>query len=318
MLRTAATTVLGIDRPIIQAGMSSIYTNADLVVAVSEAGGLGVLGCLNRGADEAVAEIRRIRARTAKPFGLNFVVEHLDERAFAACLEERVPILTFFRGDPVRVIDRAKAAGALTLYQVTTAAEAESAVGAGVDVLIAQGSEAGGHVGPVPRAQILPAVRAVAAGRPVLAAGGIVDAQTLAKVLAEGADGAWMGTRFLATPESPAQPAHKRAIIAAGPGSTVRSGVWDAIWGRPWPGVEVRAIRNDLLDRWLGREGEIEASRVAINEAIDQAYERDDAAEMDLLAGAGVDRINTIEPAGELTRSIAAEAESILDGATAG
>ena len=312
MLRTAATALLGLDRPIVQAGMAAGFTGAELVAAVSGAGGLGVLGCLNRGAEVAIGEIASIRARTGRPFGLNFVVAHLDEAAFAACLAERVPVLTFFRGDPDRVVGRARATGALTAYQVTTVPEALAAVSAGVDVLIAQGSEAGGHAGPVPLREILPAVRAVAGGRPVLAAGGIVDGAALAAVLAMGADGAWMGTRFLATPESPAQPAHKAAIVAAGRGSTVRSGVWDAIWGRPWPGVEVRAIRNDLLDRWLGQEGGIGAARTEIAAAVAEAYAHDDGAGIALMAGEGVDRIGSIEPAGDLTRSISAEAERIL------
>src|SRR5919197_324371 len=113
-----------------------INTSADLVAAVSAAGSLGVLGCLDRPPGEAVAEIRRIRALTDRPFGVNFVLHRLDEETFAACLAERVPVFSFFRGDPADAVARAHAAGAVTIHQVTTVAEAARACAVGVDVLM--------------------------------------------------------------------------------------------------------------------------------------------------------------------------------------
>lgn len=312
MLSTRATERLGIRHPIVQAGMARRYTGAELVAAVSEAGGLGVLGCLNRPVDETVAQIRRIRTLTDRSFGLNFVVHLLDEVAFEVALAERVPVFTFFRGDPERVVARAHATGAVVIYQVTTVKEAERAIRAGADVLIAQGSGAGGHVGPIALSAIVPAVVAVAEDRPVLAAGGIVDGASLAAAMRLGADGAWMGTRFLATPESPTLTAHKQAILDAGPGATVRTTMWDVLWGRPWPGVEVRSIRNALVDRWIGRQSEIAAARAEIDAGVEQAEVRGDAAEIDLLAGEGVGRITDIRPAGELVREISVDADRIL------
>jgi nitronate monooxygenase len=312
MLPTRATEALRIDHPIVQAGMARGYTNAALVGAVSGAGGLGILGCLNRPTTEAVTEIEKIRALTDRPFGVNFVVAHIDWETYEACLAELVPIFTFFRGDPELVVGRARATGALTIYQVTTVAEAEAAVQAGVDVLVAQGVEAGGHVGPIALSAILPAVIAVAGGRPVLAAGGIVDGPSLAAALSLGADGAWMGTRFLATPESPALPAHKQAIIDAELGATVRTGIWDVIWGRTWPGVEVRGIRNAVTDRWIGRDDEVPALRDEIRARIERAKRDGDGSEIDLLAGEGSGRITSIEPAADLVREIAADAEGNL------
>ena len=311
MSTTLATSALGIEHPIVQAGLARRFSNAALVAAVSNAGGLGVLGCLNRPTDETVAEIGRIRAETDRPFGVNFVVAHIDWEGFEACLAERVPVFTFYRGEPEVVVERARESGALTIYQVTTVAEAEAAVRAGVDMLVAQGSEAGGHVGPTALSEILPAVVRVAGGRPVLAAGGIVDGPDVAAALSLGADGAWIGTRFLATPEAPAHPAHKQAIVDAQPGATVRTPIWDLIWGRPWPGVEVRAIRNSIGDRWSGREEEIEARRDEIKEGIARAERDGDADEMDLLAGEGTGRIRSIEPAADLVRTIAADAERV-------
>jgi NAD(P)H-dependent flavin oxidoreductase YrpB (nitropropane dioxygenase family) len=288
--------------------MAAGYTNAELVAAVSGAGGLGVLGCLNRSRTDTVSDLSQIRALTDRPFGVNFVVEHLDPRVFGVCLEARVPVFTFFRGEPEAVVNQAHAAGALVVYQVTTVAEADAALRAGADVLVAQGCEAGGHVGPIPLKDILPAVVARARGVPVLAAGGIVDHSSLRAVMSLGAAGAWIGTRFVATIESQASPAHKKAILEARPGDTIRTAIWDLIWGRAWPGVEVRAIRNSVTERWLGREDEIPAHRDEINAALDAAARRGDADEMDLLAGEGAGFITTLAPAAALVREIAGDA----------
>lgn len=312
MLRTPACDILGITHPVVQAGMARYGTSAELVAAVSAAGGLGTLGCLSRTAEEVIDQIGQIRARTDRPFAVNFVLRLRDEAAFAACLAARVPVFTFFRGDPAEAIARARAAGAVTMFQVTSVAEARMAVGAGVDVLVAQGTEAGGHMGPVPLFSLLPDIVAVAEGRPVLAAGGIVDGRGLAAALCLGAAGALMGTRFLATPESPASPTHKRAILAAGPESTVASGIFDTIWGQDWPGVQARALRNHLTDRWLGREYELGPVREDALLILEQAEVADDPEEMIHLAGMGVGRIHDLVPAGQVVRDVIAEAEDIL------
>src|SRR5262249_52670467 len=152
--------------------------------------------------DEAVAAIRQIRSLTDRPFGVNFVLHLRDDDTFAACLAERVPVFSFFRSDPAEAVARAHEAGALTIHQITTVEEATRACDVGVDVLVAQGYEAGGHMGPVPLLTLLPEVVAVAGERPVLAAGGIVDGRGLAAALCLGAAGALMGTRFLATHEN--------------------------------------------------------------------------------------------------------------------
>ena len=302
------TELLGIDYPIVQAGMASGYTDAKLVAAVSGAGGLGVLGCLNRSRADTISELAQIRARTDRPFGVNFVVEHLDPDVLEACLEARVPIVTFFRGHPEGVVRQAHAAGALVIYQVTTPPEADAALRAGADVLVAQGCEAGGHAGPIPLQEILPAVVARAGGVPVLAAGGIVDRPSRQAVMAPGAAGAWIGTRFVATAESPASPAHKKAILQSRPGDTTRTRIWDLIWGRAWPGVEVRAIRNSVTERWLGREDEIPEHRDEINAALEAAERREDASEMALLAGDGAGSIKALASAAALVREIALDA----------
>lgn len=312
MIHTRVCDVLGITHPIAQAGMARWSTGAELVAAVSAAGGLGILGCLGRPADEAVSEIRRIRALTDRPFGVNVVLHRLDEETFAACLAERVPVFSFFRGDPTRAVERAHAAGAVTLHQVTTVEEAQRARDAGVDVLVAQGREAGGHMGPLPLLSLLPAVVEVAGETPVLAAGGIVDGRGLAAALCLGAAGALMGTRFLATPEAPIPAVHKQAIIAAAPGGTVASGIFDIIWGDEWPGVRVRGLRNSLTARWVDRDDELRAGREEALSTLQRAEAAGDADEMALLAGVGAALIREVRPAGEIVSSVAAEAERIL------
>ena len=311
-IHTRLCELAGIVHPIVQAGMAREGTNADLVIAVSAAGGLGTLGCLDRPAEEAAEQIAAIRRATNRPFGVNFVLDFLDEAAFEVCLAARVPFFTFFRGDPAAAVARAHEAGALTIYQATTVDEAERAVRAGVDALIAQGSEAGGHMGYVPLTALLPAVVEIARPRPVLAAGGIVDGRGLAAALCLGASGVLMGTRFLATPESPILPAHKKAILEAPIGATVASGLFDLIGGSEWPGVRVRGLRNPLTERWDGRQDELRRVRERVLAEVQQAEQNDDATGMMLLAGEGAGLIRELLPAGEVVRSVVREAVSIL------
>jgi NAD(P)H-dependent flavin oxidoreductase YrpB (nitropropane dioxygenase family) len=312
VLHTRACDLLGVAHPVVQAGMAREYTSAELVAAVSAAGGLGILGCLGRPAEEAVAEIRRIRALTDRPFGLTFVLHQLDEAAFAASLAERPPVVAFFRGDPAEATARAHAAGAIVLHQVTSAEEAAHACAVGVDALIAQGTEAGGHNGPTPLFGLLPEVVAAAGERPVLAAGGIVDGRGLAAALCLGAAGVAMGTRFLATPEAPVAALYKRRLLAAGPGATLASDIPDILWGPEWPGVQARALRNRLLARWTGREAALRAERDAAIAALERATAAGDPEEMILLAGMGVGQIADLRPAGEIVRGVVAEAAAIL------
>jgi NAD(P)H-dependent flavin oxidoreductase YrpB (nitropropane dioxygenase family) len=237
-----------------------------------------------------------------------------DDKTFAACLAEHVPIFSFFRGDPTEAVARAHEAGALTIHQVTTVAEAIEACNVGVDVLVAQGHEAGGHIGPLPLFSFLPEIVAAAGARPVLAAGSIVDGPSLAAVLCLGAAGALMGTRFLATPESPTSESHKRAILAAsGPEATVASGIFDILWDGSWPGVQARAVRNKLTMRWVGREDDLRVHLAEAQITLQQADDTDDPEETIFLAGGGVGRIHDLKPAGQVVRDIIAEAARILD-----
>jgi len=312
-LHTALCDVLGITYPICQAGMAN-YTSPELVAAVSNAGGLGVHGSLGRSPSELRLLVRMTRELTGEqPFGINHVVQWLDEAAFAVTLEERVPVVCFSWGDPGDRAARAHAVGAKVIYQVTRPDEVEPALRAGADALIAQGNEAGGHSGLLPLPELLPAIVATAGKVPVLAAGGIVDGRGLAAALVLGAAGAWIGTRFLATPEAPISSAWKSAILAAGPGDTIQTLAFDVLWGRIWEGARLRVIRNDFTAAWHGREAILERQIPDVQAQVWQAERTDDPRFFALMAGSGVGEIREIRPAGELVRAIAAEASEVIE-----
>ena len=312
MLHTPLCALLGIRHPICQAGMAN-YTSPALVAAVSAAGGLGVHGGLGRSAAEVTRLCRETRALLpAAPFGINHVIDRIDEAAFVASLAAGMPVISLSWGDPGPWTARAHAAGALVIAQITRLDEVPPALAAGVDALVAQGTEGGGHSGFLPLAELLPATVATAGGVPVLAAGGIVDGAGLVGALARGAAGAWLGTRFLATPEAPISDAWKGAILAAGPDATVHTAAFDQLWGRPWPGARVRAIRNDFTAAWHDRPGALAARHTAVQEAVWRAERDDDPHLIALMAGAGVGQICALRPAGDLVGELVAEAEAII------
>jgi nitronate monooxygenase len=312
MLHTPACDILRIRHPVCQAGMAR-YTSAELVAAVSRAGGLGVHGSLGRGADELRHLIRATRALLrGEPFGVNLVVRRTDDAILDLCLAERVPVIVLSWGDPRPWTARARATGAVVMYQVTTTDEVPAALQAGVDLLIAQGTEGGGHSGFIPLATLLPAVAAAAGTTPVLAAGGIADGRGLAAALALGAAGVYVGTRFLATPEAPVSAAWKAALVAAGTGDTIHTGAFDTLWGRPWPGGRVRAVANRFTADWDGRDEALLARHDAVQQAVWQAERDDDPGLLALMAGTGVAAIAAITPAATVVEAMVSDATAII------
>ena len=171
--------------------------------AVSNAGGLGAIPLWRADIDTLRNQVRDIRALTDKAFAVNLNLDFPQEERLEACLQERVPVISFFWGASPSLVSRAKSAGALVLQTVGTAKEARAAVDNGVDVVVAQGWEAGGHVwGTVATMALVPMVVDAVGPVPVVAAGGIADGRGLAAALALGASGAWIGTRFLASAEA--------------------------------------------------------------------------------------------------------------------
>ncbi|HYM96588.1 MAG TPA: nitronate monooxygenase, partial [Candidatus Sulfotelmatobacter sp.] len=251
-LHTPVCGLLGIEVPILQAGMAG-WTTPELVAAVSNAGGLGIIGGLRLSADELRRDIRRVRELTSRPFGVNHVVCLLDEAAFEVTLAQRVSVLSLAWGRSSELTYRAHDAGLKVVHMVTSPEEAGQVADDGADVLVAQGTEGGGHVGHMSTLPLVPQVVDAVGGVPVLAAGGIADGRGLAAVLMLGAQGALMGTRFLATDEARSRGRSKDVILNAKGSQTVASKFYDDVLEIVWPGSLVRSIQHPLLDEWAER-----------------------------------------------------------------
>src|ERR1700719_1597906 len=295
ILHTPVCGLLGIDVPIFQAGLPS-YTTPQLVAAVSNAGGLGIIGGLGRTPDELRSEIRQVRELTSRPFGVNHVLCQLDPAAFQVTLAQRVPVLSLAWGRSEDLTYQAHEAGMKVIHMVSTPEEAGLAASDGADVVVAQGTEGGGHVGMMSTLPLVPLVIDVVAGVPVLAAGGIADGRGLAAVLMLGAQGALIGTRFLATPEARGRGQSKDVILNALGSQTVASKFYDDVLGRVWPGAIVRSIQHPLLDEWGHRPQDWEEAADQLRPSLEAAI----AAGEFVLAGESTGLIHDIVPAGEL------------------
>ena len=308
-LHTPVCKLLGIELPILQAGMSR-YTTPELVAAVSNAGGLGIIGGLSRTADELREEIGRVRELTSRPFGVNHVVSQLDSAAVDVTLELRVPVLSLSWGRAGELARRARDAGVKVVHQVNSPEEAGKVAADGADVVVAQGTEGGGHVGVMSTLPLVPQVVDIVNAVPVLAAGGIADGRGLAAALMLGAQGVLIGTRFLATPEASGRGHSKDVILNALGSQTMASKFFDDVLGIRWPGALVRSIRNPLLDRWAQRQQDWTLAADQIRPSLEAAIAAGDF----VLAGEAAGLIHDIVPAGELVTRIAREAEALLNG----
>jgi enoyl-[acyl-carrier protein] reductase II len=233
MLQTPLCTLLGIEFPIIQAGMG-VFTSAELAAAVSNAGGLGSVGTFLRPVEDLPRQLARLRELTSRPFAINHLVPALDEGAFAHTLAARPPVIVLALGDPGDLVQRAHGLGSLGSPLVTTVPQACEAAARGVDVIIAQGGEAGGYGGTIATFTLLPQVVDAVRPLPVVAAGGIADGRGLAAALVLGAAGVNIGTRFLASVEAPIPLGWKHRIVEAEAQDTVKVEVWNDI--SPVPG----------------------------------------------------------------------------------
>jgi nitronate monooxygenase len=235
--------MLGIERPIVQAPMAAI---PQLAAAVSNAGALGMV-TLTWSADVG-AVVRETAALTARPFGGNFVLTSDHHRHLDQALEAGLRIVSFMWGDPGSYVQPVHDAGGIVLHTVGSAEEARRAVAAGVDVIVAQGWEAGGHVwGTVATLPLVPAVVDAVTPVPVIAAGGIGDARGVAAVFALGAQAAWLGTRFLLAQEMPIHPEYRRRLIAA---AETDPRWYPDLYDVGWPDSPHRALRNSTARAW--------------------------------------------------------------------
>ena len=313
MLHTRICELLEIEHPIISAPMGGAAT-AELAAAVSEAGGLGMIGAWVNSPDWLREQIRAVRDRTNRPFGVGFISSFpgLSELVQVA-LEERVPAVSHSFADPTSYIPAAHEAGIKVLAQVQKVSHARIVALAGVDAIAAQGTEAGGHTGHSATLPLVPAVLDIAGDIPVIAAGGIADGRGLAAVLMLGAEGAFIGTRFVASRESAPQEWEKLRVIQAGTDDTILTKAYDLTLGSAFPeDIGDRVIRNDFSDEWHGRDAEVVAHRDELSLQLAAAAQARNANIAPVRAGNAVGLFSTIEPAGEILRRIVEEAESIL------
>jgi len=315
MIATELTHRLGIQHPVLLGGMGT-GNGPDLVAAVSSAGGLGILGCVRRSPDDIRRLAAEIRQRTDRPFGLNLLLFQADREQVDAVLGERPAVLSTAWPDPGRdlreLFARAHDAGCTVLHMVSRVDEAVAAAEAGADLVVAQGTEGGGHVGLLGTFVIVPQVSRAVDPVPVVAAGGVADGAGLAAALALGAVGVLLGTRFLATPESTLHDAFKRYLVDFDGQDTQLTEVPDVASGVVWPGAYARVVRNRLVEEWTGREGELRRRQPEVWRRVAEAAAAGDVEHGLLYAGQDAGLIDAVEPAGDIVRRLSEEAEALL------
>lgn len=315
MLQTRLCDLFAIEHPVLNAPMGGGDAPAELAAAVSEAGGLGLIGGTTVGGTEwLISQIRRVRDLTDRPFGVG-LISHLPGTAklMAAALDEGVRVIAHSFADPAPFVGAAHGAGALVVCQVRTLEGARRAAAAGVDVVTAQGTEAGGHTGAVSTFPLLPTVVDAVAPLPVVAAGGIADGRGIAAALMLGAEGVWIGTRFLGTHECGVSDAYKARVIGATADDTRLTDVFDIARGMPWPeGVSGRAIRNQFVDRWEGREAELRTWADAHRDEYLSLGPEAETEEQAIWAGEAASFVTGIESASDVVRRLVADATDVL------
>jgi len=263
MLKTPLCDVFGIEVPIILAPMGTC-TSAELAAAVSNEGGLGGIGSLFRTTAAVKRDIDVVRKLTSRPFAINHIPQTLDAEAFRYTLEARPAVISFALGDPGDLIRQAHDVGSLVMLQVTTVRQAIQAAERGVDVIIAQGGEAGGYCGEVSTMTLVPQVVDAVSPIPVVAAGGIFDGRGVAAALMLGAAGVNLGTRFIASKEAPADDEWKQAIATAASEDAIKVEVLNDI--SPLPGTAgygtvLRSLHTGFVDEWTAKREEARRDR---------------------------------------------------------
>jgi len=326
MWNTSITRRFGMTTPIVNAGMAMV-AGPGLAAAVSNAGGLGTIGCDIAPPEALRRMVRECRASTDRPFGVDLIGDFVTDDHIGIVVDEKVALAIFFWSPPTAAqCARLRRAGTTVWMQIGGVAEAEAAVALGVDGLIVQGAEAGGHNrSEASTMTLFPRIRRFYPEMPMLAAGGIVDGATMAAALVLGADAVWCGSRFLAAVESAAHDDYKDRVVAADVGDTVIT----TLYGPEWPDQPVRAIVNDGLRAALDRaaddpteqEGGPAGTTVLRGAAMDMPHFsailpttefRGDIELTCLTAGQSAGNIDRILPAGEIVSSMTREAEAAL------
>lgn len=311
-LKTPLTELLGIEHPVMLAGMGGV-SFAPLVAAVSEAGGFGTLGMASQTPDAIREQMREVKRRTRKPFGVDLLAAR-PETLEAACnvmIEEGATAFISGLGVPVNIMERLQKAGVIVMNMCGTVAHAVNGEEAGVDAVVAQGGEAGGHTGDVAGMALIPqCVDAVKV--PVVAAGAINDGRGLAAALAFGACGVWVGTRFIASREANATNAYHRHILEAKETETVRT--------RSYSGKPMRVRRNAWTAEWEKRPQDLQPFPAQRDYSMAQGAMRAlhgytdglDESKVAFPMGQGAGGIHDILPAAEIVHRMVADAEAIM------
>ncbi len=311
-LRTPICEMLGIEVPVFLAGMGGV-AYAEVCAAVSEAGGFGTLGMAGLGPAQIGDQMRAVRDRTDKPFGVDLLAA-LPEQVDAALdviLEGGASAFIAGLGVPTTAIDRCHAAGVPVMVMCGKVSHARAAANAGCDAVVAQGTEAGGHTGQIAGMALIPQI-VDAVDLPVLAAGAIVDGRGLAAALAFGAQGVWMGTRFIASFEARAADLYKKTLVERGGADTRVT--------RCYSGKPMRVIRNAYVDDWEHRGSELkpfpeqmaESYRKGVFGVSAGDYRKLDPERSCMPAGQGVGGIDDVLPAAEIVARVVSEARETL------
>jgi len=310
---------LDIEVPIMQAAIWPA-TAPELVAAVSEAGGLGSIGSVFESAESVERQIERVRELTERPFAVNHVVPLLDEEAFEATLEAQPAVVSLALGDPGDLVERAHAAGAKVIHQVHTVGQACRVAKLGVDAIIAQGSEAGGQGMPlgVGAMALIPQVVDAVVPVPVLAAGGVADGRGLAAALVLGAQGANVGTRFLASEEASAGESWKRAVLATESEDVVRFEVWKEIF--PPAGEDAyetvpRVMRTPFVEEWQRRPEEARREAERLRDEVISVIRQRRPHDLLPFTGQTAGMIRDVLSASEIVRQMVVGAEQVLEQA---
>lgn len=319
-IRTKITERLKIALPIIQAPIGSA-TCPRLAAAVSNAGGLGMLALTWGDIQHARHAIRETRAQTDHPFGINLVLQWDQRERLELCLAEEVPVLSFSWGDPKPYLAAAHEAGAVVMQTVGSAAEAKRMVEAGVDIVVAQGWEAGGHVwGQVATMALVPPVVDAVSPTPVIAAGGIADGRGLAAALMLGASAVFIGTGFLASEEAHIHSLYRESLLKASEADTV----YTTLFNGGWPDAPHRVLQNNTFVNWKNagcppdgqrpKENEVAAVSASgekilyYQDAIPVPETTGDVVGLALYAGQSVGLVSEVKPAAVIVREIAEQA----------
>jgi len=312
MIVTPLTEMFGLQHPIVLGPMGGV-SGGHLAATVSNAGGLGLVGGGYGDPAWLRTELSRVKEETQQPWGVGLITWSVDRGIIDLVLGYQPHAVMLSFGDPRPYVPAIKSAGCRLICQVQNVEDAQMAQQAGADIIVAQGTEAGGHGGSRATLPLVPAVVDAVAPIPVVVAGGIADGRGLAAALMLGAYGALIGTRFYASTEALGQDRAKHRIVAARGNETARTRVFDIVRGYAWPGAYTgRALHNRFMMRWDGSESDLAAALEAERTVYQVAARDGDYDTAVVWAGEVVDLIKRVEGAATLVARISAEAETQL------